>query len=78
MGQGRLRHQTRSMPNNNKIIITGANQNFFRSFMKSQRSFIKSCMTLDLVNFTYIIPEYGRTQYLLSVLPPVHKDDNYQ
>jgi hypothetical protein len=29
---------TIKMPNNSKTIITGANQNFLRSFIKSQRS----------------------------------------
>ena len=34
--------KTINKPNSNKTIITGANQNFFRSFKKNQMSFMKS------------------------------------
>ena len=34
--------KTNNKPINNKIIIIGANQNFFRSFMKFHKSFKKS------------------------------------
>lgn len=40
---------TISAPNSSKTSITGANQNFLRSIMKSQRSFKNSIVTVPLL-----------------------------
>ena len=65
--------KTNNKPINNKIIIIGANQNFFRSFMKFHKSFKKS---IFLIHFKFNYPLFFVFPVRLSLFV-IYKIINY-
>ena len=62
---------TINIANNSNIIITGANQNFLRSFIKSQRSFKNSI--LFHINYYFCLNIH--TKHLQQTYAHIHSND---